>query len=282
MLNRYADLLLVLALTLAGLAGCANRGDSSSGNWDGRDPFSAAAQKAPVTDEFRQRFGLGLTMLMQSSPEESLAHWQGMTADYPQYPGVWVNYGLAQAANHEFELAMFAYKEALSINPAFCDALSLKGVAERELGLFTEAGASYQSAIQCDPGQGRYYYNLGILNDLYRNDLEAALTAYRKARRLLPDDETLDIWVTDLARRAGQPEEDPAAIDDWYFRLTGNRPVVTQPVASPDGDAAEPEAATAEQSPETQPAQQPVEYNQRINPFLPDDSAMQDTEESGR
>ncbi|MEK9765672.1 MAG: hypothetical protein VW274_04270, partial [Thalassolituus sp.] len=74
-------------------------------------------------------------------------------------------------------------------------------------------------AINCAPQNAMNYYNLGILNDLYRNDLVEALSWYRKARRLLPDDEKLNIWIVDLARRAGQPEEDPEEINVWQAEL---------------------------------------------------------------
>ena len=57
------------------------------------------------------------------------------------------------------------------------------------------------------------------MHDLYRNDLVAALGNYRKARRLMPDEDVLNIWVVDLARRSGEPEEDPAELDDWEQSL---------------------------------------------------------------
>lgn len=319
MLNRFASPLWVCLLAAVGLSGCAFH----SGNevWDGRDPFAEAAKTAPLTDEFKQRFGLGLTLLVAAqegngSVDEAQAHWLGLTTDYPQYPGVWVNYGLTQMLTADYAVAVLAYQEALTINPAYCDALNLRAVAEREQGLFADAQTGYESAISCDPQQGDYYYNLGILFDLYRNDLESALTAYRKARRLMPDDERLDVWIVDLARRSDQPEEDPQAIDDWYFNLTGSRAAEPEapteadavtsvseevgdgssaevPAELPAGDASEIAAddavaddvsavdvetdSAAEDAAETEtPA---VQYNERYNPFLPDDSATEPTQE---
>lgn len=289
MLNRYASLLLLLLLAATGLSGCSMLG-GGSGDWDGRDPFTAAALKAPLTAEFKQRFGLGLTLLEQGPDDEALSHWQSMTADYPQYAGVWVNYGLAQSAMGAWEIAELAYREALTINSEYCDAYSLKGLAQREQGLFMEAQSSYEAAIKCNPKQGDYYYNLGILFDLYRNELTSALTAYRMARRLMPDEEQLNVWVIDLARRTDQPEEDPQRIDDWYYQVTGTQPPLPEPEAEPqlqeetDGEA-ETEAESTEAGAESaeQPEdneQQAFQYNERINPFLPDDSAETDTEET--
>ncbi len=284
MLNRFASLLLVLAV--ASLSGCSVlKGDSE--DWDGRDPFAEAARKAPLTDEFKQRFGLGLTLLEQGAADEALAHWQGMTADYPQYPGVWVNYGLAQAATGAWDIAALAYQEALTINAEYCDAWSLKGLAQREQGLFDPAQVSYEAAITCDPEQGAYYYNLGILFDLYRNELPSALTAYRMARRLMPDDEQLNVWVIDLARRTDQPEEDPQRIDDWYYDLTGTRPVAVADDASDESPEESPEASDetstdspVSDAPVTEPEAAQAEddsvetfrYNDPVNPFLPDDT----------
>lgn len=319
MSNRFAShtLAFLMALLLvSGLSGCAfNKGSNEV--WDGRDPFAEAAKTAPLTDEFRQRFGLGLTLLMQAQEgtapaDEAQAHWLALTTDYPQYPGVWVNFGLAQSLTGDYDVAALAYREALTINPTFCDAYNLMAVSQREQGLFTESQASYEAAIACNPQQGTYYYNLGILSDLYRNDLESALTAYRKARRLMPDNEELGIWIIDLARRTDQSDEDPQTIDDWYFNLTGTSPAALQETSAetedetiapsdegPDGadaagiadsdDVTEPETDAAETTPsadvesdQAEPvAEEPeFQYNERINPFLPDDSALE-TEPEG-
>jgi hypothetical protein len=43
----------------------------------------------------------------------------------------------------------------------------------------------------------------------------------------MPDEDVLNIWVVDLARRSGEPEEDPAELDDWEQSLNE----VSAPVA---------------------------------------------------
>lgn len=297
MSNRFANpsvAFLLALLLVSGLSGCAfNKGGNEV--WDGRDPFAEAAKTAPLTDEFKQRFGLGLTKLVQAQEgtapaDEAQAHWLALTTDYPQYPGVWVNYGLTQALTGDHDVAVLAYREALTINPAYCDAFNLVAVSQREQGLFIESQASYESAISCNPQQGTYYYNLGILFDLYRNDLESALTAYRKARRLMPDDEKLGIWIVDLARRTDQSDEDPQAIDDWYFNLTGTsaaeqqeETVTSEETSSPEEEVLNGAEADVDAESESEPVddtesavEEPaIQYNERINPFLPDDSATE-------
>jgi tetratricopeptide (TPR) repeat protein len=114
---------------------------------------------------------------------------------------------------------LVSYENAQAVDPAYCPVNGLKGIALRDLGRFDEAQNSYESGIECAPKDARNYYNLGILHDLYRNDLVAALGNYRKARRLMPDEDVLNIWVVDLARRSGEPEEDPAELDDWEQSL---------------------------------------------------------------
>ncbi|MEQ3634048.1 tetratricopeptide repeat protein [Thalassolituus sp.] len=85
----------------------------------------------------------------------------------------------------------------------YCPVHRVRALPQRELGLFAEAEQSYKAAIACNPTDAEAHYNLGILYDLYRNDLVSALAEYKQAKALLGDDKNLDIWITDLERRSG-------------------------------------------------------------------------------
>ncbi len=212
MLIRFASALLILLLSA-----CASNKpaiqDSAELGPDGQ-PVAE-----PLPEGFENEYRNGLSLMEDERFDEALQHWADMSVVFGQYPGVWSNLGLAHYQLGNYEEAATAYEQVETIDPTFCPVHSLSGVAYRELGRFDDAQASYYAAIDCDPDDGRHYYNLGILLDLYRNDLENALEFYRKARRLMPDNEQLNIWVVDLARRAGVDEADPASIDEWFSSL---------------------------------------------------------------
>ena len=223
MLIRFASLSL-LVFTL-GLVGCATNKPaiSDAGLVDENGNVIAV----PLPDGFEDNYRKGLSLLEDGETDEAVEHWEKMSQSDPEYSGVWTNYGLALFQQGKVEEALVSYENAQAVDPAYCPVNGLKGIALRDLGRFDEAQNSYESGIECAPKDARNYYNLGILHDLYRNDLVAALGNYRKARRLMPDEDVLNIWVVDLARRSGEPEEDPAELDDWEQSLNE----VSAPVA---------------------------------------------------
>jgi tetratricopeptide (TPR) repeat protein len=223
MLIRFASLsLLVFSL---GLVGCATNKPaiSDAGLVDENGNVIAV----PLPDGFEDNYRKGLSLLEDGETDEAVEHWEKMSQSDPEYSGVWTNYGLALFRQGKVEEALVSYENAQAVDPAYCPVNGLKGIALRDLGRFDEAQNSYEAGIECAPKDARNYYNLGILHDLYRNDLVAALGNYRKARRLMPDEDVLNIWVVDLARRSGEPEEDPAELDDWEQSLNE----VSAPVA---------------------------------------------------
>ena len=209
---RFASLALVVLLTA-----CASNKpvltDSALEGADGTDVV------APLPEGLEEAYTDGLSLMEDERYEEALEHWQSVSTQFSGYPGIWVNMGLTQWQLMKPEDALESYQQAISLDAEYCPPYGLSGIVLRDLGRFEDAETAYLSAIDCDPQSAMNYYNLGILKDLYRNDLVAALSWYRKARRLMPDDEKLNIWVIDLARRSGEPEDDPEEIDVWQAEL---------------------------------------------------------------
>ncbi len=242
MLIRFASAVLIVLLSA-----CASNKpaiqDSAQIGPDGQP----VAQ--PLPEGFEDEYRNGLSLMEDQLFEDARQHWADMSVIFGQYPGVWSNLGLAHYQLGNYDDAVAAYGKAEELDPTFCPVHALSGIAYRELGRFDDAQASYYTAIDCAPEEGRHYYNLGILLDLYRNDLEGALEFYRKARRLMPDNEKLNIWVVDLARRAGVDESDPATIDEWYNSL--NESAAEPPEAVMEGQlnsSIDPEASVDEET----------------------------------
>jgi len=173
----------------------------------------------PLPPALVERYNEGLELLQDSAEQQSAEqdqeseaeafqtvfdHWQTLSQEYPDYPGVWVNLALVQYRMHEYQASLDSVSSAQALQPDFCPAFKLKGLVQRELGDFSGAEASYLAAMACAPQDADIPYNLGILYDLYIGDLEKALAQYQHSRTLrAQEDAMLAIWIPDLQRRTG-------------------------------------------------------------------------------
>ena len=201
MLNRFAEqlshgLILLAAVVVLLLQGC------SISQPKPQVADTAAPEEQPIPEALTAAYQQGLELLQDKKYDEALVHWQGLTQEYSQFPGCWSNLGIAQFENQSYEDSVKSFDQALSIDSSFCPALKMKALAEREAGHFKKSEETYLSALQCAPGDADVHYNLGILYDLYMQDLAKALEHYQQAAALMSQtDETLAMWITDLERR---------------------------------------------------------------------------------
>lgn len=147
-------------------------------------------------------FKQGLQMLEKEQYERAEKHWKITAIQWPQYPGIWTNLALSQWHLGDFEAATESNNKAISVNQDFCPAKKIGALLQKEQGLFLEAIASYEIAAECSPNDPDIPYNMGIIYDLYIQDIGLALTYYTKAQSLLNEEnETLAMWITDLQNR---------------------------------------------------------------------------------
>ena len=74
---------------------------------------------------------------------------------------------------------------ALALDPNHPAALNQLGHATSQKWKFLEAEAAYLKAVTVSPDYALAHYNLGVLNELYLQRLEAALKHFERIRRLL-------------------------------------------------------------------------------------------------
>ena len=160
-----------------------------------------AADVQPVPAELTEAYNLGLAMMAGGRYDEALPHWQQIGERWAEYPGVWTNLALTQLHLQQFSDGVLSLNKAQALNAEFCPAFKVQALLQRELGQFSDAEKSYLTAAACAPDDASIPYNLGILYDLYLQDINSALAQYQRAQELLGTDETLSIWIADLQRR---------------------------------------------------------------------------------
>jgi tetratricopeptide (TPR) repeat protein len=120
---------------------------------------------------------------------------------YPDYPGAYVNLAIIHANNENDEATREAVDAALALDPNHPAALNQLGMLLRRNGNFLEAEAAYLKAVTVSPDYALAHYNLGVLNELYLQRLDAALQHFETYQGLVGEDKQVEKWISDLTRR---------------------------------------------------------------------------------
>jgi tetratricopeptide (TPR) repeat protein len=229
MSTSFIDRRLLLATTAAGLmvlSGCASKqldtgleggGKHVSKYADQRDPLGDVASSdaihippvphAPSAEGPAQKampqYAQGLQAIRKGELDKALIMMQSLSAQYPQLSGPFVNQGLIYWKQENYADAQAVLEQALTVNASNPYAHNLLGLVLREQGKFVDARQHYEAALQLDPQYARAHFNLGVLAELYLQDLPLALNHFRAYQSLQKEpDQTVANWVIDLQRRA--------------------------------------------------------------------------------
>jgi len=175
-----------------------------------------SASEDGVPADLTNLYKRGLTLMKSERYSQAKNLWVAASERFADYPGVWVNLGLAQYHAESYDEAKESLDQALALNSSFCPAYKTLGLVARELGDFKLSEQSYISAVECAPEDGNVRRNLGILYDLYLHDERRALEQYEAAKKLyFAKDKNLEIWIADLKSRLPAPvvETVPAAAE---------------------------------------------------------------------
>ena len=167
----------------------------------------SAAEPAPEPVDFYQQFYTeAIDALKIGDTEQALALLQQVSTDAPDKPYIFTNLGLAYFKLKKMDLAEQAFQEAISRNKSDAVAYNHLGVLLRYRGQFEEARKHYQRAIVIDSDYAYAHLNLGILFDIYLQDLKMALQQYQKYQALISEeDKQVAGWIADIQRRLKIP-----------------------------------------------------------------------------
>jgi tetratricopeptide (TPR) repeat protein len=167
-------------------------------------PMTGVAVPAePESIDFHQQlYGQALAALKKGDTEEALLLLKQLSQETPDKPQLFTNLGLAYFQLQQSELAERAFGQAIARNPEDAVAYNHLGILQRRKGLFQEALVQYQRAIEIDSNYALAHFNLGILFELYLQDLEKALQQYRIYLDLTSEEnEQVAGWIADIERR---------------------------------------------------------------------------------
>ena len=143
-----------------------------------------------------------LQVLKEGDAEAALIVLERLSVDAPDKPYLFTNLGLAYFRLERSDEAEIAFVEAIERDAGDAVAYNHLGILQRRKGEFQAALDQYRRALEIDAEYAGAHLNLGILFDLYLQDLEMALQHYQVYRSLNADDNPqLDGWIVDIERR---------------------------------------------------------------------------------
>ena len=217
--TRYWAVFIALAAILAVLAGCATPVDPAPSSniqypppppvaegplvsrlEDGREGFMII-EVARMSDRSRRDFESAVTMLREKDYQQAIDLLEKVIAQSPGVTAPYINLGMGYQQLGKPEQAEIQFKAALELVPDHPVACNQYGLLFRKAGKFEAARKIYEQGLARFPDYAPLHRNLGILCDLYLNDMENALVHYEIYSQAMPEDSRVKLWIADLRAR---------------------------------------------------------------------------------
>lgn len=154
-----------------------------------------------VDPKIRGEFNQAVMYLNQQNYSEAIKLLLAVAGKTSKFSAPYINLGIAYARTEDMEKAEENLKKALDINNQHPVAQNELGMVYRKTGRYVEARQLYEALLAFYPDFLPARKNLGVLCDIYIQDLNCALEQYEEYLRGIPEDEKVKIWVADVKSR---------------------------------------------------------------------------------
>ncbi|MBI5889710.1 MAG: tetratricopeptide repeat protein [Nitrosomonadales bacterium] len=169
---------------------------------DGATDTISFYENRSVDQAVRENFDAALALLRKQKYAEAIKLLQKVIQK-TRNSAPYINIALAYEMMDEMGLAEDNLKRALEINPDHPAAMNEYALLYRRTGRFAEAKKLYETLLVRYPSFMPARKNLGVLCELYLNDLRCALDQYEAYNKALPEDEEVKLWITGLKQKSG-------------------------------------------------------------------------------
>lgn len=170
---------------------------------NGRQGF-VIAEVGQMGNAVRRDFDNAVKLLNEKNYEGAIALLKHVIEQSPGVSAPHINLGIAYQRTDKLDMAEAQFKTALSLVPGHPVICIQYGLLCRKSGRFEQARALYEQALTAFPEYYPAHRNLGILCDLYLNDLPCALEHYEVYSRYAPEEKQVKLWIADLRARLGK------------------------------------------------------------------------------
>ncbi len=187
----------IMGLACLVLAACTGSGPTRS------EESSLQASNDPrLTAEFNR----AVSILQSGNEQLAFKLFSDITKKYPDSSGAHVNIGLAYLKSNKLKEAETAFNNAIGINSKNAVAYNGLGVVLRKQGKFKEAETAYLTALSINAKYANAHLNIGILQDIYFDSPDKALTHYQEyMKHAANKDKMVEKWIIDVQRRSAVP-----------------------------------------------------------------------------
>lgn len=209
---HYSVIFLILLMLLALLTGCVTLKPESRqtiGNHTAAGEVEDVGRGFVITEESqldelsRKDFEEAVLLLKEEDYHNAIEILEKVVEQAPGVTAPYINLGIAYQQIDDQENAEKQYIRALEIYPGHPVASNQYGLLLRKKGKFDDARNIFEQALAAYPTYYPVHRNLGILYDIYLNDLPKALEHYEIYYEYVPDDAKVKIWIADLRIRMG-------------------------------------------------------------------------------
>ena len=199
-INSYRCLV-ALTMCLSLLAGCGSMPSGSSDAESGQAAGSESADGRVIPPRVQTLYEQAVASMAAGDDIDASLRFQEFLLQYPDYSGAHINLAIIHSRNGDDAAVEASLTDALILDPLQPQALNQLGMLLRRQGQFDAAENAYLKAVTADPDYALAHYNLGVLNDLYLQRLDAALQHYERYQEIVGDDKLVMRWIADLKRR---------------------------------------------------------------------------------
>lgn len=172
---------------------------------------SKEPQLANISDELKalasplaSDYGRAIVLMKANQLDEAFALFEEIQTKAPQLTGPLLNQALIHIQKQQYKEADVLLQKAVATNSKNPFSYNLQGFVYRQLGQFKKAREAYEQALALSPNYAKAHFNLGVLAELYLQDLPLALTHYEAYQNTQTEaDSTVAKWVIDLQKRTG-------------------------------------------------------------------------------
>jgi len=157
-----------------------------------------------VDSEVQRLFDQAVGLLKQQQYDNAIALLNTVIEREQRLTAPYIDLAMAYRQKGDDAKAEENLMKALDIDLADPVANNELGLLYRKLGRFDDAKKAYTNALTKHPDYLPVIKNLGILCDLYLRNFECALEQYEKYQEQMPEDKTVQIWISDLKGRMGK------------------------------------------------------------------------------
>ena len=154
-----------------------------------------------VETSIKQEFNEAVQLLNQQKYDQAIILLKNITDTTKNFTAPYINLGMAYTKINKFEKAEDSFKKALKLNPDHPLAKNEMAVVYRNIGKFEEARKLYEEVLVMHPDFHPARKNLGVLCDLYLQDLNCAFKQYEIYLTAIPNEKIIKIWLADVKNR---------------------------------------------------------------------------------